>query len=204
MLIYEINQSYIKKGLIKTTFKAFNKILTRITFRKVAVSLFYQFLNDNIPRFNNQQKNLIIKNIDIADIDSLAAENEKKELFKKRLLRGDYCIAAIFNGDIIGYEWFCTGNKHIEERFGYEIIIPNDTMYAYDAYIKPDYRKHGIWRQIIAFSKKLMIKHNKKNIMSFVEYDNNISFNAHKRVGFKLIKKILFIRFFSLTFSIKR
>jgi len=187
----------------KPIFLILQTVLSKISFEKIKIAVFYELRFDGAPMHVNAKKTVEIKKGGISDIEKLVSCQNKKDIFLKRFKSGENCLLAIVDGQVVGYEWFCTGAKHIEERYGYEITIPAKVMYAYDAYVLPTYRKQKIWSQLLEASSKLMTENNKTGILSFVDYGNDISLNVHKKFGFLQVKSILFLKFFGLTFSMK-
>lgn len=164
---------------------------------------FYELHFDGTPIHIGTKDCAEIKKGSINDIEKLVRCQNKRDIFLRRFKSGEHCLLAIVNGQVVGYEWFCVGPKHIEERYGYEIAIPADVMYAYDAYVLPDYRNRGIWSQLLFACSELMNENNKKSIMSFVDYGNDVSFNVHKSFGFSQVKSIFFINILGLKFAVK-
>ena len=125
------------------------------------------------------------------DLDKIVVDNSKKTLFYKRFVSNETCLVALKEGKVAGYEWFTTTGHHIEERYGIELDIPDNALYAYDAYVYEDYRGQGIWKCIMVRAKETMSRYRKKGIAVYIDYGNNVSELAHKKQGFR--KQYLYI-----------
>lgn len=156
------------------------------------MAVLYELHFDGIPIHINTKDCAEIKKGSFNDIKELVCCQNKEDIFLKRFKSGDYCLLAVVDGKVVGYEWFCTGSKHIEERYGFKITIPENALYAYDAFISPDYRKKGIWSQLISASSDIMCSKGKDIIISLVEYGNEASMNAHTRFSFYPVQRVLY------------
>jgi GNAT superfamily N-acetyltransferase len=123
-------------------------------------------------------------------------ENNKEKLFRKRFAAGDRCVVAVDGEQIVGYQWFSAAPLHVEERFNYKFEIPNDTIYSFDALIKPEYRLRGIWMLLQKFILKAGLCMGRKKIRVFVDYGNNSSLNTHLRFGYTIVSQVLVVRGF--------
>jgi GNAT superfamily N-acetyltransferase len=131
-------------------------------------------------------------------------EHNKEELFRKRFATGDRCVVAVDGEQIVGYQWFSAEPFQVEERFNYKFEIPNDTIYSFDALIKPEYRLRGIWMLLQKFILEAGLCMGRQKIRVFVDYGNNPSLKAHLRFGYVIVSQILVLRWFRKTFSRER
>jgi len=116
----------------------------------------------------------------------------------KRFISGDYCLVAIANGRIVGYEWFSSRNQHIEDRYHYKLVIPPYAVCAYDAYILEEYRLTGIWVKFKVCLAELMNELGKRLVITMIDYGNEASIRAHLRYGFRRVKSVFFLRILGL------
>ena len=133
---------------------------------------------------------LIIREADAEDISPMCLLENKRGLFEKRFSAGERCILAVKGEQIIGYEWISTKNIHIEERYNYPLKVPDDAVYAYDALIKPEYRRQGIWSSLQKYTIYTASCDGRKKVMVMVDHDNQISIQAHLRFGYVFSKKV--------------
>jgi GNAT superfamily N-acetyltransferase len=139
-----------------------------------------------------------------ADMESLVRCLDKRDTYGKRFQAGDLCIAAIVDGQIIGYEWLCVGSKHVEERYGFQVRIPEDAIYAYDAYVLPEYRRKGVWLRLQGCIVDWLEKCEKKSVIAIVDYGNDLSRKAHTGYGYSPIQAVSYIRvLWSKSFKVK-
>ena len=128
------------------------------------------------------------------DLDGLVLLGEaSREVFARRLAAGDRFAVALLDDRIIGYEWFSTNAYHMAEPFHYRIEIPPDSLYAFNAFILPEYRVAGVWLKLKAYVASLMQDLNRTSMLTYVESGNRLSLNSHLRFGFKPCKKVFII-----------
>jgi GNAT superfamily N-acetyltransferase len=127
----------------------------------------------------------------LADLDRLTQLRDLRATFVERFALGDRCVVAEVDGRVVGYEWFCDRPVHREEAWGYTIRIPDGFVYAYDAYIDPDYRNTGVWLKFKAYLGELMTSTGKHGVLTFVEEGNRASLGTHLRFGFKPAATVL-------------
>ena len=133
---------------------------------------------------------LIIREAGAEDISSMCLLENKRDLFQKRFSAGERCILAVKGEQIIGYEWISTKNIHIEERYNYPLKVPDDAVYAYDALIKPEYRRQGIWSSLQKYTIYTASRDGRKKVMVMVDHDNQISIQAHLRFGYVFSRQV--------------
>ena len=167
-----------------------NAIFERIPFKPIKLMVYHSFLLNKITN-DTKCNNLTIRHLEKNDIESIDLSNEKKELFYKRFDSGEICFIAQFDNIIAGYEWFTVNGNHIEERYNLLLDIPDDALYAYDAYVMPEFRGKGVWRCIIKKSSEILEENDKSIIISNIDYGNDVSETAHKRLGF--VKQCLYV-----------
>lgn len=130
----------------------------------------------------------------VGDLEGLALLGEaSREEFARRVVAGDRFAVAVVDGRIIGYEWFSTNAFQMAEPFHYRIEIPQDSVYAFNAFILPEYRLGGVWLKLKAYLAGLMQDLNRTRVLTYVEAGNRLSMNSHLRFGFKPCKKVFII-----------
>lgn len=93
----------------------------------------------------------------------------------KRIQSSELCLIAIINDIIVGYEWFTVSGNHIEERYNVALDIPDHVLYAYDAFVIPEYRKQGILTCILNYAHISMSDYDKSTIALNIDYGNKVS-----------------------------
>jgi GNAT superfamily N-acetyltransferase len=137
---------------------------------------------------------------DRSDLNLLVRCFDKRETFERRFASGESCLIALADGAVVGYEWFSTKRRQVEERYGYPFDIPGDALYSYDAYTSESHRDRGVWRQIMVAAAAMRAREGKERIVAHVEYGNPGSYAAHLRVGFRPIERYLFLSVLGLRF----
>jgi GNAT superfamily N-acetyltransferase len=134
----------------------------------------------------------------IDDLDALTLLQSKRTLFRQRFSDGDQCIIAVVGQHIIGYEWFSERPIHHETGWGYRITVPAGYVYAYDAFVDPDYRNTGVWLRFKACLAEWMAARGKRGVLTFVDYGNWPSLRTHIRFGFQPTQSVLALRIIGL------
>ncbi len=124
-------------------------------------------------------------------VHALAQCCNKPDVFRKRFDYGNHCLMALNeNKTVVGYEWFSLNSDYHECKYNYDFSIPDDTVYAFDAFILNEYRMQGIWN---IFKEKLseLMQQNKRNkIITYIEFGNLQSFKTHFRYGFEIYEMV--------------
>jgi len=129
------------------------------------------------------------------DLDGLTSCQHSPATFLKRFAADDRCVVAIVDGRIAGYEWFCHRPCHVEERYAYRIDVAPDAIYAYDAFIRPEYRLMGIWLKFKSvYLRELMERSDKRRIITTIDSGNRLSMQTHLRFGFRALRKVLVVK----------
>jgi GNAT superfamily N-acetyltransferase len=173
------------------------KIVRRIPFRPIDVGKLCFLRLDKIPRVSpgllRGPGSVRLATLD-DDLDALVALRGQRQAFLDRFAEGDRCIIAEVAGRIAGYEWFCDRDFHEETAWGYRIAIPAGFIYAYDAFIDPQYRNSGIWLRFKAHLGHLMMESGHIGVLTFVDYGNWPSLRTHVRFGFKPVGEVFALR----------
>ena len=174
-------------------------LLCRIPFRPVEIDLFYLLHFKNMPErsFLKARGPAKVRRGTLQDMEGLIRCQDKRDTFMKRFTIGDYCFIAIINEQIVGYEWFCAADHHIEDRY-YRIAIPPDAIYTYDAYILPEYRNTGIWLKFHEQLIELMNELGKKIVITMIDYGNEPSMKSHIRYGYHPVRRVLSLNILGL------
>jgi len=192
----------LKRFLKQPFFLILQGLLYRIPFQPVEIALFYLLYNDGLlPRRRAQDHGIgEVREGKPEDIETLTRIENKEETFLKRFKTGEICLVTLVNEKVVGYEWFSMAPGHLEERYRYYFQIPSDTVYGYDAFILPDYRKKGLYYKIHERIWTLLKGLNKRRVMSMIDYGNAPSMGAHRNLGFYPKKIIFYFRFLGFRF----
>ena len=131
------------------------------------------------------------------DVSEMCTLENKRDVFINRFHAGEFCAVAVYDNEIIGYEWFSDKAMHLEDRLKYRLQIPEDSIYAYDAFIRPKNRRGGTWSLITEYMRDQARGLGRRNIISMVDYGNDRSLKAHLHFGYVIIREVLCVRLFS-------
>jgi hypothetical protein len=181
--------------------------IKRIPFKSLDINGLYFMEYAGIPpaAANLERSRANVRSATLGDLEGLAACQDTRDAFLRRFASNDYCVVAVFDGRVVGYEWFCDKPLYVEERYSLEIAVPSDGIYAYDGFILPEHRLAGIWVKFQSvYLRELMQKLRRKKILTIIDYGNTLSMNTHLRFGFKLVRKVLIIKIFGKSFFFER
>lgn len=173
-----------------------HKLAHLIPFRPVDVSKLCFLRFDGVPFVSPSmiRGRTTVRRGTSADLAGLATLQDRRAIFESRFAEGDHCVVACADGRIVGFEWFSDRDSHREAEWGYEIAIPPGSVYAYDAYVDPQYRNSGVWIRFKAYMSDWMSVHGKRDVITFVEHGNLPSLRTHLRFGFAPEKTVLAIK----------
>ena len=177
-------------------------LLQRVPFKPLDINCLYFLEYTGIPRGDagHGRARCEVRGATLADLQGIVECQDTPDAFVKRFDSKDHCVVALAEGQIVGYEWFCDKPLHLEERYAYKIEIPRRAIYAYDAYILPEYRLSGIWLKFkTVYLRELMQLLHKQRIITMVDSGNYLSMNTHLRFGFKLVRKVFILKLFGKT-----
>ena len=172
------------------------KVLRRVPFRPVDVGKLCFLRLDSVPEVPRSwlRGPGVARPGTPSDLAGLVRLRDQRPVFLERFAAGDHCVVAEVGGCIVGYEWFCGRAVHVEDAWGYRIVIPDGLVYAYDAYIDPAYRNTGVWLRFKAYLADLMLESGKHGVLTFVDYGNWPSLRTHSRFGFKPAATVLALK----------
>ncbi len=173
------------------------KILNKITFGVIHLFPFCLYMLDGVPDIKQARGKGIVRQGVFEDVAYMSELNNKKDIFVERFKNDEKCIVAVHGDKIIGYEWFSDKPLHCEERFFYSIEVPPGAVYAYDAYIMPEYRISGVWIKFKSYLGEYMQKNNINNIITLIDFDNVVSQKTHIKFGFKPFRHVVAVKIFS-------
>lgn len=173
-----------KKPLIKKIFSKYTQNLYEVYIDDIELD----YKKNNIEFvYINMQNHQLVKN--------LRGERYVKQ-FIKHIDMNDIGIYALVNNKPVGYGWL---KKKGSKDYFYKI---ENIDYLCRFFVKPEYRGQGIYPKII--HQLMLISKEKfcsKQFYISVEHTNQASINGIKKVGFKLVRQIKFIRCMKITLN---
>lgn len=175
------------------------KLLNRIPGRPLSVSRFF-LLSLSDPATTAVRGFGTVREGTPDDVAGMCQLENKREIFTTRFKAGEYCVVAVHDTRIIGYEWFSDKAFHLEDRFRYRLEIPQDALYAYDGFIKREYRLRGIWVLFQKYMLEQLRIRGRNRIITMVDYGNDNSLKTHLRFGYVKTRDIRHLRFLNRRF----
>lgn len=174
----------------------FRILIGKMTRHTVQIRKFYLLAYEGLPAAGNGRGPGIVRKGTPSDIQAMAVleDSEKQKIFEERFRAGEQCMVAEHNGTIVGYEWYSSRPVHIEQRYVYAVSVPNNAIYTYDAFIRPEYRISGIWVRFKNHLGEEMAKQNRSRIITLIDSDNAFSLKTHTRFGYELFKSIILLK----------
>jgi hypothetical protein len=144
-------------------------------------------------RFGNKE--------DLNSMDHGIYDYSNKEIlyFNNRLDQGDRFLLAIHNGSIVGYVWIM--KDCMELSVHNHISLSSNKSYIYKGFVLDEYRGNRILNGMDYFVIDLMRTEGKKFIITTVSIRNVASNKARRRIGFKIIGRIINFRLCGLKFD---
>lgn len=167
-------------------------LLERLPFKPFDIALFYILHLVGAPKGLSDSHTCSVRLAALEDIERLTQCINKAERFQARFKQGDRCILAVVDGKVVGFMWFCVNQYHIEGRYGYKVYIPSNTVYVYDEYVIPTYRRKGILKQLWLFLSNWMKVNSQHAVLIMIDFGNDISWEAHAKMGFYSLKRVFF------------
>ena len=186
---------------------AVRNLLQRIPFKPVDINCLHFLEYTGIPHLGTAlpRTDCAVRNATLKDLPGMTECQRTPQVFLKRFEMKDHCAVATIESRIVGYEWFCDKPTHSEERYAYEIAIPQSAIYAYDAYILPEYRLSGIWLKFkTVYLRELMQLLHKRKVITMIDRGNRMSMSTHLRFGFRLVHKVSVLKLFGKTFFLEK
>lgn len=178
------------------------KVLRRVPLRLVDVGKLCFLRLDGIPRVRASllRGPGVVRRATIGDIEALVRLRDQRSVFLDRFAAGDCCLVADVDRRVVGYEWFCDRDVHEETGWGCRIVVPPGFVYAYDAFIAPEFRNCGIWLRFKAHLGERMAEAGRTGVLTFVDYGNWPSLRTHVRFGFMPDTEVLAVKVFGKLF----
>ena len=186
------NENYII-GNLKYKYRFF---LTLDYFlKKIGINFFKAFIYaKDLKDFVLEESNdngFIIKE---CNMDDLPKFGELMDLFLSDMQNGHILIAAFLDDQWVGYNWVSFKPVEVEEV---ERSIHFNGAYTWRAYVKKEYRRRGIMKEIKFFIFDLIKnKYNKSKAYAITETSNKPNINALESYGYLKVGKINYSRFF--------
>jgi hypothetical protein len=173
------------------------KVLQRIPLLSMDVNCLHclEFTCSGSPASDDRPAAVEIREGVPSDIPKMGECQNFPERIPERFEAGEHCVVATIGAKIVGYQWFCDKAVRIEERYKYEVKIPPDAVYGYDAFVLPAFRRLKIWRGFhTTYLKTLLPRLQRRRVIVMVDQGNIDSMKAHLHLGYRLYRKVYVVK----------
>ncbi len=139
------------------------------------------------------------KDIDLMDEEHYDYDQYAKQYSKNRLIKGDRCVLAIYNGTVIGYGW---AMKDYMELSQYNYIrLCKNKVYFYRCFVRKEYRGNKIERAIYNYLADMLKKEGKRFVLLTVDTSNKSALKTKEKDKKNIIGYIIHFNFFGLHYD---
>jgi GNAT superfamily N-acetyltransferase len=104
-----------------------------------------------------------------------------RDRVREALLRGDVCVGALQNGELIGYVWFAYRTApHVG---GVWVDFPPQAVYRYKSFVRPEWRGKRIAALLYGFANRLFAEKGRQHVLLCIATHNFASIAAATRAG---------------------
>ncbi|MCK4797955.1 MAG: GNAT family N-acetyltransferase [Spirochaetes bacterium] len=187
---------------IKTTIKKILSRLFGIIYEKRIYRIYIKKLkNPPILKTTSLEPNFKLKEIKENDIDHIKQIEKNSEWFKGQLRskfkKGAYCLSVIDRNKIIGFNLINFGKTHIP-LINYTKTLNKDSAWSEHIAVEKEYRRSGIATVLRQNIFKELSKKGIKWLYGGCLIDNYPSLSLARKLGFKEIVDIEYIKFFGI------
>ncbi len=122
-------------------------------------------------------------------------------MIKSAYARGDTCVAAILNGNIVAYVWHALNDTPHED--GLWVTIKDGYRYEYKAFTKPNYRKQHLQSSVSYFADKKFYNSGVRTGIVFIESHNYASIISDKSRGGKKVGYVGYFKLFGRVYPFR-
>ena len=173
------------------------RVLRRISFATIDVNCLncLEYTARVCNTCSNFAEDIYVRGGTLLDLDKMAECQNFPHAAVERFASKEHCVVAVADGRIVGYQWFCDKPARIEERYSFNVQIPADALYGYDAFVRPECRRLKVWSRFHSeYLPKLLARLQRNKIIVMVDQGNSASMNAHIRLGYKLYRKVYVLK----------
>lgn len=206
-----MDNAYINKGLriisddgITRFFKKTLGFFAYNTFHMTTLIIFELDLEKDDKKMEPKIK-LSFRMASKEDIDTLDKKRHNmsqkmKKYSRERLEKGDKCVLALYNKEVIGYSWAMKGSMELSQ-FNH-IPIPEKKVYLYNAFVVNEFRGNRVNSAMRRYLTDNILKNEGKTTIIGTIAKNNIpSLKSAKRMGPKKVGKLIQLRILGLRYE---
>lgn len=154
--------------------------------------------NPKLPELENGFEIRIMSHEELLKYCDDPELNLEKDKINEAFARGEICVAALYNGDIVSYVWRSfTATPHMD---GVWVDFKKGYRFGYKAFTRPKFRKKRLQHAVTLFTDKLMLERGISQGIGVVATHNYASLISDAKRGnecigyagyFKLFGKII-------------
>lgn len=185
----------------KRFFRSVIKIIKKYIFHYCQDILLSLSLRDPIPDIK-PLNNIKVRKATAADVEDLCQIIKEYKLSRSRkeisdwIDKGYFFLLAISDNNIVGYACSSIEASAISPDIRKYINFKKDCLWGKDAFVHPFYRGNRIYPALGVETMKWAKRAGFKWILGTVSPQNESAKLAHKKLGFKEIKKFISIKIF--------
>jgi hypothetical protein len=112
---------------------------------------------------------------------------------RKRILRGDWCLSSVINGEIISVMFLSKGPCWLGP-VAYSLSLPQGIIGFYDVYTLPTYRRQGLYRDLFLTGINSCLDAGYKRVWMWIMLHNRTSVIVHDKLGLNHIIRSISLR----------
>ncbi len=137
-----------------------------------------------------------------AEVIAYCHENAKPDetlaMIRHRFENNCYCNALFDHNTCIGYLWGRPKYNLCEEKHRYCVQLPSNSIYLFDAYLRPEYRNYSNYPLLIRSLQDRMAQEGYTDAYCFVDYYNRRGYRALQKYKPRLLSTLLYIGFLGI------
>lgn len=110
-----------------------------------------------------------------------------------RLGRGDVCVAAWLDGEIVAIVWIAFENGRLDE-VGREVRLAPDEVYLYDSYTAERVRERGVASARALWTAAYLREAGYRRAIGWISPQNRPAFGPARKAGYEIVGTVGFIR----------
>jgi len=195
-ILQKIRQNLDELGIMNALLYLFNKLLYRVSFKKVFLHKYHITRQPVITQKlvqTNKALDIEIRQIN-ADDELLRQMDRPFGTLQTRFDRGGECFVALKRGKFAGNLWLnfeCY--QEDEVRCTYMLRPAGKAAWDYDVFVVPEFRFSYAFAKLWDHANAVMFQRGILYVYSRINFYNISSLRAHKRLGSEIIGSIVFI-----------
>ena len=184
----------------------FSKVLRYIKKNILGVTKVFVYeldLDSTVPKFTSElvlsYKLATKKDIDAMNYENYFYDEKAKKYAEERLKKGDACVLALNNTNIIGYVWMMYDGLEISKNNF--VSLSKNRASTYNSFILKEFRGKKVRNLMDDYVIDIFRKAKKRYIVCIIDKDNTSSIKTRERSGYKKIGNINKFRFFGLRYD---